>query len=64
MTPFSEQKLEKYKSSNIVELEYIISVFDIYVNLWNLFLEDEKKSEFIKEKIEQLIKTNFFKLIL
>ena len=64
MTPFSEQKLEKYKSSNIVELEYIISVFDIYVNLWNLFLEDEKKSEFIKEKIEQLIKTNFFKLML
>ena len=37
MTPFSEQKLEKYKSSNIVELEYIISVFDIYVNLWNIF---------------------------
>ena len=64
MTPFSEQKLEKYKSSNIVELEYIISVFDIYVNLWNIFLEDEKKSEFIKEKIEQLIKTNFFKLML
>lgn len=64
MTPFSEQKLEKYKSSNIVELEYIISVFDIYVNLWNLFLEDEKISEFIKEKIEQLIKTNFFKLML
>ena len=64
MTPFSEQKLEKYKSSNIVELEYIISVFDIYVNLWNLFLEDKKKSEFIKEKIEQLIKTNFFKLML
>ena len=64
MTPFSEQKLEKYKSSNIVELEYIISVFDIYVNLWNLFLEDEKKSEFIKEKIQQLIKTNFFKLML
>ena len=64
MTPFSEQKLEKYKSSNIVELEYIISVFDIYVNLWNIFLEDEKKSGFIKEKIEQLIKTNFFKLML
>ena len=64
ITPFSEQKLEKYKSSNIVEFEYIISVFDIYVNLWNIFIEDEKKIEFIKEKIEQLIKTNFFKLML
>ena len=64
VTPFSEQKLEKYKSSNIFELEYIVSVIDIYVNLWNIFLEDEKKSQFIKEKLEQLIKTNFFKFML
>ena len=61
MTPFSEQKMEKYKYSNVIELEYIVSVIDIYVNLWNIFLEDEKKIDFIKQKIEQLIKTNFFK---
>jgi hypothetical protein len=56
--------LEKYKSSNIFELEYIVSAIDIYVNLWNIYIEDEKKSGFIKEKIEQLIKTNFFKFML
>ena len=63
ITPFSEQKIEKYKYSNIIELEYIVSVIDTYVNLWNIFLEDEKKTEFLKEKIEQIIKTNFFRFM-
>ena len=64
LTPYSEEKIEKYKYSNLIELEYIVSIFDIYVNLYNIFLEDENKRSYIKEKIEQIIKKNFFKFML
>ena len=63
LTPYSEEKIEKYKYSNLIELEYIVSIFDIYVNLYNIFLEDENKRSYIKEKIEQIIKKNFFKFM-
>jgi len=64
LTSFKEEKIEKYKFSNLIELDYLVSVIDIYVNMCNLFYEDEKKSIFIKEKITQLINTNFFKFML
>ena len=64
LSSFKEEKIEKYKFSNLIELDYLVSVIDIYVNMCNLFYEDEKKSIFIKEKITQLINTNFFKFIL
>jgi hypothetical protein len=64
LTSYSEQQKEVYKFSNLIELDYLVSVIDIYVNMCNLFYEDEKKSIFIKEKITQLINTNFFKFML
>ena len=64
LTSFSEEKIERYKYSNIIEFDYLVSAIDIYVNICNLFYEDEKKSEFIKQQIEDLISTNFFEFIL
>ena len=64
ITSYSEQPKEKYKYSNLIEFEFIVSIIDIYVNLYNAFFEDEAKSNFIKEKILQITNTNFFKFLL
>ena len=64
LTSYSDQPKEKYKSSNLIEYEFIVSIIDIYINLYNAFLENEAKSNFIKEKIIQIINTNFFKFLL
>ena len=61
---YSEQPKEVYKLSNLIELDFIVSLIDIYVNLFNVFFEDENKSEFIKEKINQINSTNFFRFML
>ena len=64
ITSYSEQPKEKYKSSNLIEYEFIVSIIDIYVNLLNAFFENETKSNFIIEKIVQITNTNFFKFLL
>ena len=63
ITSYSEKKIEKYSLSNIAEFEFIVSSVDIYINLYNLFIENEKKYNFILEKIDQLTKTNIFRII-
>ena len=60
ITSYSDQPKEKYKSSNLIEYEFIVSIIDIYVNLLNAFFENETKSNFIIEKIVQITNTNFF----
>ena len=64
ITSYSDQPKEKYKSSNLIEYEFIVSIIDIYVNLLNSFFENETKSNFIIEKIVQITDTNFFKFLL
>ena len=64
ITSYSDQPKEKYKSSNLIEYEFIVSIIDIYVNLLNSFFENETKSNFIIEKIVQITNTNFFKFLL
>ena len=64
ITSYSDQPKEKYKSSNLIEYEFIVSIIDIYVNLLNAFFENETKSNFIIEKIVQITNTNFFKFLL
>ena len=64
ITSYSDQPKEKYKSSNLIEYEFIVSIIDIYVNLLNAFFENETKSNFIIEKIVQITDTNFFKFLL
>ena len=64
ITSYSEQPKEKCKYSNLIEFEFLVSIIDTYVNLYNTFFEDEVKSNFIKEKILQIINTNFFKFLL
>ena len=64
ITSYSDQPKEKYKSSNLIEYEFIVSIIDIYVNLLNIFFENETKSNFIIEKIVQITDTNFFKFLL
>ena len=64
ITSYSDQPKEKYKSSNLIEYEFIVSIIDIYVNLLNIFFENETKSNFIIEKIVQITNTNFFKFLL
>ena len=64
ITSYSEQPKEKYNYSNLIEFEFIVSIIDIYVNLYNAFFEDEAKSNFIKEKILEITNTNFFKFLL
>ena len=64
ITSYSDQPKEKYKSSNLIEYEFIVSIIDIYVNLLNAFFENETKSNFIIEKIVQITNTNFFKFFL
>ena len=61
---YSEQPKEVYKFSNLIQLDFIVSLIDIYINLLNVFFEDENKSEFIKEKINQINATNFFRFML
>ena len=64
ITSYSDQPKEKYKSSNLIEYEFIVSIIYIYVNLLNAFFENETKSNFIIEKIVQITNTNFFKFLL
>ena len=63
ITSYSEQKIKKYEISYLVELEYLVSMIDIYVNSYNIFLSDENKVNFINEKIEQIINSNYFRLM-
>ena len=64
ITSYSDQPKEKYKSSNLIEYEFIVSIIDIYVNLLNSFFENETKSKNINKKIVQITNTNFFKFLL
>ena len=64
ITSYADKPKEKYKSSNLIEYEFIVSIIDIYVNLYNAFFENETKSNFIREKIVQITNTNFIKLLL
>ena len=64
ITSYADKPKEKYKSSNLIEYEFIFSIIDIYVNLYNAFFENETKSNFIREKIVQITNTNFIKLLL
>ena len=64
ITSYADKPKEKYKSSNLIEYEFIVSIIDIYINLYNAFFENETKSNFIREKIVQITNTNFIKLLL
>ena len=64
ISSYTQQPLEKYKFSNLIEFDFIVSIIDVYVNLYNAFFENEEKSNFVKEKIVQLTKTNFSKFLL
>ena len=63
LTSYSEQQKEVYKFSNLIELDFIVSIIDIYVNLYNIFFEGENQREFIMEKINQINNTNIFRFM-
>jgi len=64
LTSYSEKEIEKFGYGEIIEFEFITSLIDIYINLYNAFIEDENKSNFIKEKLNTIANTNFFKFII
>ena len=57
-------KIQIFGINKITEFEFIITVLDLCVNCLGIYSEDEKKNSVVIEKIEQILKTNIFKLMI
>ena len=50
--------------NKLIEIEFIITVFDLYINCLGIFSEDNLKINFIYDKIHLLTNNDMFKLII
>ena len=61
---FSKEKSKKLGNNKIIEIDFINSVLDIYINLLGVVSADDKKRDFINNKIKLILNTNIFKIII
>ena len=61
---YSSDKIQIFGINKLIEIEFIITVFDLYINCLGIFSEDNQKFNFIKDKIQLLINNDIFKLII
>ena len=58
------KKIQILGINKIIEIEFIKTVFDLFVNCLEIHSEDAQKFSCIMERIKQLLKTNIFKLLI
>ena len=58
------KKIQILGINKIIEIEFVKTVFDLFVNCLEIHSEDSKKFSDVMEKIKQLLNTNVFKLII
>ena len=58
------KKIQILGINKIIEIEFIKTVFDLFVNCLEIHSEDAQKFSCIMERIKQLLKTNVFKLLI
>ena len=61
---FSKEKSKKLGNNKIIEIDFINSILDIYINLLGLVSADDNKRDFINNKIKLILNTNIFKIII
>ena len=61
---YSSDKIQILGINKLIEIEFIITVFDLYINCLGIFSEDNEKINFIDDKIQLLINNDIFKLII
>ena len=61
---YSSNNIEVLGCNKLIEIEFIITAFDLYINCLGIFSEDNQKINFIDDKIQLLINNDIFKLII
>ena len=61
---YSSDKIQILGMNKIIEIEFIITVFDLYINCLGIFSEDNEKINFVNDNIKTLINNDIFKLII